>query len=158
MRTGRINMRPVLFSSPSNLVTTPAVIAVATPAVFQGLVALMTPVVRLPAVIAVIFDGIAQAPVIVTYRSPAVVAVVRLRTWSSCEKEKTTQRYRSQRCLAKYGLQQMPMELHNILLGAPPWLVPGGCVLFLEHLSAENVAAGKRGHLSVALKIQERNG
>jgi hypothetical protein len=52
------------------------------------------------------------------------------------------------------------MQLHNILLGAPPWLESGVCVLFIKHFCTQNVAVScgvDLLSLSVDCKIEERS-
>src|ERR1700674_3439938 len=103
----------------------------------------VTPVIRLRAVITAMLPGFAEAPVVVAdHRPTVVVRVTGFGARSSRQEQKTTQRHRSQRRLAHDPLQQMPVPLHNILPGAPPWPDPGICVLLIEHLCVKNVAGG----------------
>src|ERR1700680_1097747 len=96
------------------------------PAVLERFVPFVTPVIRLRAVITVMLPGFVEAPVVVPdHRPTVIVRVAGFGARSSRQEQKTTQRQRRQRRLAHYRLQQMPVSLHNILLGAPPWPDPG---------------------------------
>src|SRR5690349_6330252 len=83
-----------------------AVVAVVAIATFVGFAALVTPVIRLPAVVAMILDDFAGFVFCLRYAPLAIVRPRCLRTGRAREEKETAQRRRCERCLTEQGLAE----------------------------------------------------